>query len=144
MNEPAANPFSGLKATLARLLYGGWLGLLLSLIYRRRITAALTALESLFAQWQAGTLPVPTPTPAPKAPRLRASAAHTPATPRAGRKRATRPHSVPAKPVRPPSVASAPRIHLTPRAIRLPPKHARIQKGPMGLRLSHAFFVTIS
>ncbi len=41
---------------LARILSGGWMGLVLHLLYRRRIEAALTALEGLFAQWKAGTL----------------------------------------------------------------------------------------
>jgi hypothetical protein len=60
MNIPASpNPFSGLKATLARILSGGWMGLVLGLLFQRRIHAALSALESLFAQWQAGTLPLP-------------------------------------------------------------------------------------
>jgi hypothetical protein len=53
------NPFSGLKAMLARILSGGWMGLVLHLLYRRRIEAALTALEDLFAQWKAGTLAPP-------------------------------------------------------------------------------------
>ena len=57
MNKPSPNPFSGLKASLALILSGGWMGLVLHLLFRRRITAALTALESLFAQWQAGLLP---------------------------------------------------------------------------------------
>jgi hypothetical protein len=53
---PVSNPFTGLKGALAGLMSGGWMGLLLSLLFRRRIAPMLAALESLFAQWQAGTL----------------------------------------------------------------------------------------
>eukprot|EP01035_Chromulina_nebulosa_P004722 gene4722-6440_t len=42
---------------LAGLMSGGWLGLLLTLLFRRQIAPLLTALEGLFARWQAGTLP---------------------------------------------------------------------------------------
>ena len=69
MNTPASNPFSGLKAALAGLLSGGWMGLVLHLLFHRRIASALAALENLFAQWQAGTLPPPA-APARSAPAL--------------------------------------------------------------------------
>jgi hypothetical protein len=59
MNPSPPNPFTGLKGALAGLMSGGWLGLLLGLLFRRRIAPMLAALESLFAQWQAGTLPRP-------------------------------------------------------------------------------------
>jgi hypothetical protein len=60
MNTTASpNPFSGLKASLARILSGGWMGLVLHVLFARRINAALTALEDLFAQWKAGTLASP-------------------------------------------------------------------------------------
>jgi predicted lipid-binding transport protein (Tim44 family) len=57
--SPASNPFTGLKGALAGLMSGGWLGLLLGLLFRRRIAPMLAALEGLFAQWKAGTLPMP-------------------------------------------------------------------------------------
>jgi hypothetical protein len=56
--SPVSNPFTGLKGALAGLMSGGLLGLLLSLLFRRRVAPMLAALESLFAQWQAGTLPL--------------------------------------------------------------------------------------
>ena len=59
MNKPALNPFTGLKGALAGLMSGGWLGLLLHLLFQRRIAPMLAALESLFAQFTAGTLPLP-------------------------------------------------------------------------------------
>jgi hypothetical protein len=59
MNTHVPNPFTGLKGALAGLMSGGWMGLLLGLLFRRRIAPMLAALESLFAQWKAGTLPVP-------------------------------------------------------------------------------------
>jgi hypothetical protein len=69
---PSPNPFSGLKATLARILSGGWMGLVLHLLFRRRIEAALTALEGLFAQWKAGTLaPLAVALPVPAVPAMR-------------------------------------------------------------------------
>jgi hypothetical protein len=82
MNTHPVNPFSGLKAALAGLMSGGWLGLLLTLLVYRRVAAALAALEGLFAQWQAGTLPLPaaparaagTPAAAPAPARRRAGA----------------------------------------------------------------------
>ncbi len=85
MNDPAANPFSGLKAILARIMSGGLMGLLLNLVFYRRLSAGLAALEDLFAQWKAGTLPLPVlPARAPAqvaAPRPQ-SAVHRPARPR--------------------------------------------------------------
>ncbi len=57
MNAPAANPFTGLKAALAGLLSGGLFGLLMHVLFARRLAAALAALEALFARWQAGDLP---------------------------------------------------------------------------------------
>jgi hypothetical protein len=59
MNTASPNPFSGLKGALAGLVSGGWMGLVLRLLFWRRIAPMLTALEGLFAQWKAGTLPVP-------------------------------------------------------------------------------------
>jgi hypothetical protein len=97
---PSSNPFSGLKATLARILSGGWVGLVLHLLYRRRIEAALTALEDLFAQWKAGTLAPPAVALAPPAVAPVRTAARTPAAggqaaakaaPRAGRRPCTVP-----------------------------------------------------
>jgi hypothetical protein len=73
MNMPSSNPFTGLKGALAGLMSGGWMGLLLSLVFRRRIHAALTALEGLFAQWKAGTLKLPD-MPAPVRSRVQAAA----------------------------------------------------------------------
>jgi hypothetical protein len=58
MNKTSSNPFTGLKGALAGLMSGGWMGLLLGLLFRRRIAPMLAALEGLFAQWQAGTLPI--------------------------------------------------------------------------------------
>ena len=59
MNTHAPNPFTGLKGTLDGLMSGGLLGLLLSLLFRRRIGPMLAALENLFAQFQAGALAPP-------------------------------------------------------------------------------------
>ena len=84
MNRPA-NPFTGLKKDLAGVL-SSLFGLLFSLLFARRITESLNALESLFAQWQAGTLP---PIPAP-APRAAPRAAKRPTSPRARRPAARR------------------------------------------------------
>jgi hypothetical protein len=75
--SPVSNPFTGLKGALAGLMSGGWMGLLLGLLFRRRIAPMLAALESLFAQWQAGTLPIPT---APVRPAAQAPSGRTPAT----------------------------------------------------------------
>jgi hypothetical protein len=48
------------------------MGLVLHLLYRRRIEAALTALEDLFAQWKAGTLaPLAVALPVPAVPAMR-------------------------------------------------------------------------
>jgi hypothetical protein len=67
--SPASNPFTGLKGALAGLMSGGWMGLLLGLLFRRRIAPMLAALETLFAQWQAGTLaPLAVALPIPAAP----------------------------------------------------------------------------
>ncbi len=96
MHQPAANPFSGLKATLAGILSGGWMGWVLGLLLARRLTDALTALEGLFAQWKAGTLPplpLPLPasparTPAPTATR-QAAASRAPRAPRSAPRRRT-------------------------------------------------------
>jgi hypothetical protein len=76
MNTSPPNPFSGLKGALAGLVSGGWVGLVLRLLFWRRIAPMLTALETLFAQWQAGTLPVPAAV-------VRASAQAPAAAPRA-------------------------------------------------------------
>jgi hypothetical protein len=91
---PSSNPFSGLKATLARILSGGWMGVVLHLLFRRRIEAALTALEDLFAQWKAGTLaPLAVAVPMPAAGREVAAAGVAPArhrAPRAAGRKASR------------------------------------------------------
>jgi hypothetical protein len=62
MKTQADNPFSGLKAAFSRIASGFWASLLFNLLYRRKIEACLAGLEALFAQWKAGTLPLP-PTP---------------------------------------------------------------------------------
>jgi hypothetical protein len=75
--SPASNPFTGLKGALAGLMSGGWMGLLLGLLFRRRIAPMLAALEALFAQFKAGTLPIPAaPGQAPAAARPAAPRAH--------------------------------------------------------------------
>jgi hypothetical protein len=84
--SPASNPFTGLKGALAGLMSGGWMGLLLGLLFRRRIAPMLAALESLFAQWKAGTLPIPAG-PALVRRTVRPRAAGSPAV-RGGRRRA--------------------------------------------------------
>eukprot|EP01035_Chromulina_nebulosa_P050457 gene50457-68604_t len=48
MNKVSPNPFTGLKGALAGLMSGGVLGLLLTLLFQRRIAPLLAALESLF------------------------------------------------------------------------------------------------
>jgi hypothetical protein len=84
MNTSQSNPFTGLKGALAGLMSGGWMGLLLGLLFRRRIAPMLAALETLFAQWKAGTLaPLAVALPIPAVP---ASAAASPAAPRARRR----------------------------------------------------------
>jgi predicted lipid-binding transport protein (Tim44 family) len=86
MNTPSAsNPFTGLKGALAGLMSGGWMGLLLGLLFRRRIAPMLAALESLFAQWKAGTLPMPPAAPLRPTARTPTAArqAATPSAPRA-------------------------------------------------------------
>jgi hypothetical protein len=118
MNISPSNPFTGLKGALAGLMSGGWLGLLLGLLFRRRIAPMLAALESLFAQWKAGTLPVPA-APGPVRAAGRASAADRRAGPPAApRVRAPAAHG---RPVEPAVVA---RIRVVawgrPAAMRLP------------------------
>jgi hypothetical protein len=83
MNTHPTNPFTGLKGALAGLMSGGWLGLLLGLLFRRRIAPMLVALEKLFEQFRAGTLPVPA-TPARIRAASQAPAARAPAASRAG------------------------------------------------------------
>jgi predicted lipid-binding transport protein (Tim44 family) len=82
--SPASNPFTGLKGALAGLMSGGWVGLLLGLLFQRRIATMLAALEGLFAQWKAGTLaPLAVAQPVPAPVRHRAA---SPAVARTGRR----------------------------------------------------------
>ncbi len=132
----SSNPFTGLKGALAGLMSGGWLGLLLGLLFRRRIAPMLAALESLFAQWQAGTLPIPT---VPVRPTARTPVARpqpaAPAAPRARRVAASRRRQViqtAAAPVRPAAGHPPAASHeLTPRqrAPHPPPHRARCRKN---------------
>ncbi len=84
MNTSPSNPFTGLKGALAGLMSGGWMGLLLGLLFRHRIAPMLAALEGLFAQWKAGTLALPAAPvrPTTRTPVARKQAA-APAAPRA-------------------------------------------------------------
>jgi hypothetical protein len=133
----ASNPFTGLKGALAGLMSGGWVGLLLGLLFRRRVAPMLAALEGLFAQWKAGTLPLPA-APARPAARSPATARRQPAAvagPRARRTPAERCRQViPAAvaPVRPAGrhVPAASRA-LTPaaRAPYPPPRDPRCRKN---------------
>jgi hypothetical protein len=112
---PSSNPFSGLKAMLARILSGGWMGLVLHLLYRRRIEAALTALEDLFAQWKAGTLAPPAvalAVPAAPAPAPIRTTARTPAAGRRGAAPAAARARCPVVAARRPQ-AAAPRVPAT-------------------------------
>jgi predicted lipid-binding transport protein (Tim44 family) len=152
--SPASNPFTGLKGALAGLMSGGWLGLLLGLLFRRRIAPMLAALESLFAQWQAGTLPLPaTRCPAPAAATLVAVPAPAHAVPRA---RSTRRRRASASRRRPVASAATPRA-VAPRGhgFLLPPLHP--SKGPVRHHIArntkkddarsaplHAHIITIS
>ncbi len=133
MNIPA-NPITGLKGALAGLMSGGWMGLVLHLFFLRRITAALTALESLFAQWQAGTLaPLPAatepPTIAPAAIPV-SSAAAAPRRP-SGSPRRTRARDH-ASACRPPASAdgSLPVVQARGTAIAVTPPHASFGSAP--------------
>jgi predicted lipid-binding transport protein (Tim44 family) len=141
--SPASNPFTGLKGALAGLMSGGWLGLLLGLLFRRRIAPMLAALESLFAQWKAGTLPMPpaaplrptarTPTAtrqaaAPSAPRARCR------VPTARRRQIIQPAVALVRPAaaHPPA---APRAPAPPRrAPHPPPNRARCRKNAAAKR----------
>jgi hypothetical protein len=144
MNTSSSNPFTGLKGALAGLMSGGWMGLLLGLLFRRRIAPMLTALEKLFAQFQAGTLPLPVAParPAAHTPAARTLAARTPAA----RARVAAPrarHPVPASrrrqvilPAAAPVRAAAwlpwavPRLRAAPaRAPHPPPRYARSSKN---------------
>ncbi len=147
MSAPACNPFSGLKAALTGLLSGGWMGLMLHLFFRRHMTAALTALETLFAQWQAGTLPQ-APAAAPVAPRPvaarkpgAASAAGYPRSP--GRRPARPARAIAAKAPAAELPAIAPRDRDLPACPRRPPpRRARCRKTLRPATSSHAYIVT--
>ncbi len=138
MNTPAANPFTGLKAALTGLLSGGWRGLVMHLLFYRRISAALAALEALFAQFQAGTLPA-APAPAPQAPaqtppRKTPTPVQRPARARFGRATPRRPTTAlrrrpgpPRRPIR--AQATTPRARLA--SPRKPKRdEARSPKSP--------------
>ncbi len=148
MNTPLANPFSGLKAALATLLSGGWRGLVMHLLFYRRIQAALGALESLFAQWQAGTLPAiaprppaPARTPAPSAPRPQS-------VPRAPRARRLAPRRRPVTTATSPSRrAQAPASAPLPIKRTQPPEPhpTRSRKNPLRAKPpKRALIITIS
>jgi hypothetical protein len=142
--SPASNPFTGLKGALAGLMSGGLLGLLLSLLFRRKIAPMLEALERLFAQFKAGTLPLPAvaapvPAPAPAGTTARAPQADAAAAPRARRhNRAPRRPRLPVerrRPVTPARVAvgchsgaSRPPATVL-RAVSPPPHQARCRKN---------------
>ncbi len=151
MNTHAPNPFTGLKGALAGLMSGGWLGLLLGLLFRRRIAPMLAALETLFAQWKAGTLPIQA------AGRVTApvvAAGRQAAAPRARHRAGRRAPAAPAQPV-----AAAPRLRTPPvRAAEasrplLPTLHVPLplcrhgrctEKTRLGRLSSHAHIITIS
>jgi hypothetical protein len=129
--SPASNPFTGLKGALAGLMSGGWLGLLLGLLFQRRIARMLAALEGLFAQWKAGTLPLPT---APVRPAARAPAARK----QAAAPMESRARRAPASRCRPAVQAAAPRAPVwcrpgTPFA-RARPRFAPTLGAPRPLR----------
>jgi hypothetical protein len=136
--SPASNPFTGLKGALAGLMSGGWLGLLLGLLFQRRIARMLGALEGLFAQWKAGTLPLPA-APAPVRPSARTPAARKrAAAPRARRVGASRCRQVMQTAARRSQAAAWHRpVRLRLRgspshALRPPPRPARCSKNAAG------------
>jgi hypothetical protein len=117
MKTASPNPFSGLKAMLARILSGGWMGLVLHFLVRRRINEALTALEELFAQWKAGTLaPLAVALPVPAAAPAGAVGPRVAAPPQARRRapRGVPAAQRPAPPLRhlPGALAAAPRVRV--------------------------------
>ena len=131
MNAAASTPFSGLKAALTGLMSGGWIGLLLHLLYGRRIAAALGALEALFARWQAGALPplqaaVPAPVSlAPPQATPRKTTARSPAPRQAAPRRARRP----ARPAARAARSAIPPVRAT-HAPRPKPNHPRPARRP--------------
>jgi predicted lipid-binding transport protein (Tim44 family) len=140
--SPASNPFTGLKGALAGLMSGGWLGLLLGLLFRRRIAPMLAALESLFAQWKAGTLPMPA-APAPGLVRVRGIARAAAAGRQAAVPGVSRPRRQPAARAAAPRVVACcrPEASLSsalllpapaPRALRLLRRRARCTTDPCG------------
>ncbi len=148
MNTHPANPFTGLKGTLAGLLSGGVMGLLFALLFRRHL--ALAALERIYDMWRAGTLAAPTAperAPATRTPRP-ACAPRASTAPRAPRTRTARPAArqdrVP--PAAAPRPAPAPLITAPARAFRIAasrPHRARSLQKPQGTAArTHAYFVT--
>ncbi len=133
MNNATPNPFTGLKGALAGLMSGGVMGWLLALLFHRRIAPMLAALETLFAQFKAGTLPLP-PAPAqatPRTPRPQSAAARACPRPRAStpRRRATAPRQ-PVAPAAIRPVADAPRLPWpSPRARPMHRHRARCTKN---------------
>jgi hypothetical protein len=97
---------------------GGWLGLL----FQRRIARMLGALEGLFAQWKAGTLPVPA-VPVRRTARAGGSQAAGPGMPRPRVPAARRePVARAAAPVMPVAAARRPAVLFCPGpALRAPP-----------------------
>ncbi len=138
--SPASNPFTGLKGALAGLMSGGWMGLLLSVLFARRIAPMLAALERLFEQFRAGTLPLPAAPlrPAARTPLIgrRAAAPAAPRARRPGPAARRRPAAqAAAAPVRAAAwhPSAAPRLpEASPRAPHPPPSHGRCTKNAEG------------
>jgi hypothetical protein len=156
MNTSSSNPFTGLKGALAGLMSGGWLGLLLGLLFRRRIAPMLAALETLFEQFRAGTLaplavalPIPAaparPTARTPAPRTQAAAPRARRTPGSRRGQIIPPAAAPVRPAAGHQPAASRLPVASPHALRASRRSGRCTARPRsGAAPSHGYFITIS